>query len=841
MPLVFYTVVTLVLTYPVVTQLATHTAGAAYGDSFEGVRAIWWTGEAISQGINPAQQLLLMYPEGFFSAVQWALPVAYLPGVLFAIIFPPLVAFNLAFLLASVLTGWTAYWFVRELTRHEIAALLGGLIVLAYPTRFGHAAVGHLGLITNYWRMLFLWMLVRVFLQRGGYREALLGGVFLGLALGTAPTNIAYEILPLAVVVGGTMAWQHRAEWRRWRLSLVVLGGVAALIGVVLYLPLFLEMMGGESTFLSETGTVRYSTDLLAFVLPSPFNPVVEGLGLNAQVAWDVLGDNAIEGSAYLGLGVVLLSAVALWKRRSEAGLWLVLALISMLLSLGPVLKVADQVATATIEGAESTAITLPYALYDDLPGLGMVRTPGRSNMTTAVALAVLAGYGWTVLSDWWAKLKRPQWQAGTFIAVSIVIMMEYTVFFPFPTTEVPVPAYFETLAAHAANDDVRPVLNVPAGDFFTNLRLLYDQTTHHQPVIAGHVIRNSPVNPALLTLVNAAAVPPEEDGFVPSLSVADQAGIIRATGAEVVVVHREFGDGATMAAYLPDVLGEPVYVDDRVTIFEVPPGPLPDRPLLAFDDGWAVEDGADARWIAGESAIAAYAPQDGEGYWTVEAGTWLIDRWLAVGETQQTLDVFPLAAGDDARGWQSAPRFYDAGFHHVQFVLPDGVQPCTQLPDEPDCRGAWVGTPRLHFEDEDQTPVTAFGDKMRLVNWRVMQPDADHLIVELDWQAVALSRADYTLFVHVVDAHGELVAQWDGPLLALGAPTSAWPEGAHGMQRAVIDWQDDPLPPGQYAVYSGLYTYPDLVRLPVLVDQPGAANGLFYLQDWTIAPSAVE
>lgn len=155
-PLLFYTAVALGLTFPLIARLTTHAAGAPYGDAFEVIRAIWWTREAILRGVLPAQQPLLNYPEGFFSTVQWALPMVYLPGALLELAFSPLAAYNLAVLLAFVLTGYTAYLFLRELTGHSGAALLGGLIVMAFPTRLGHASAGHLGVITNYWRMLFL-------------------------------------------------------------------------------------------------------------------------------------------------------------------------------------------------------------------------------------------------------------------------------------------------------------------------------------------------------------------------------------------------------------------------------------------------------------------------------------------------------------------------------------------------------------------------------------------------------------------------------------------------------------------------------------------------------------
>ncbi len=836
-PVVFYTLVTLILTFPLVAQLTTHAAGAAYGDAFEVVRTIWWTKEALLNGMNPAQHPLLLYPDGFFSAIQWALPMVYLPGVPFALVFPPLTAYNLTFLLASVLTGWASFLFFRELVDHDGAALLGGLIVVAFPARMGHAAAGHLGMITNYWRMLFLLSLVRVF-RGAGWRWGALGGLLLGFLLGTAPTNIAYEILPLLVIIGGGLAWRHRAAWWRWAAPVIAMGSVAALIGAALYLPLFLEMQRGGSDYLQETGTVRYSTDLLAFGLPSPFNPTVQVLGLDWQVAWDVLGDNAIEGSAYLGVIAVVLAAVALRRRGNGARPWLILGLACMLLSLGPVLKVADRVATVTVEAGATTPIALPYALLDDLPGLTMIRTPGRFNLTTSVALGALAAYGWAALA---ARLRR--WQGAPPIAVSALIvagaliMVEYTVFAPFPTTRAAVPAYFETLAVQAEQGETRPVLTLPAGEFFANQWLLFDQTAHHQPAITGHVIRNSPASPALLALLNAAALPPDDPGFTPALTPGDQADLIRASGAAVVVVRHAGHNSAAMVDYLPGVLGEPVYRDADVTIFEVAEGPLPERVLLTAQGGWPLEGDDAARWLGEELLLAAYVPEGGAGRWTFEAGGWLLDRWLALAPEGAEPDAFYVRAEGDGQAWQSSALALEAGFHAVSLTLPPLEGGCTQLPDEPACRGVWIGTPRLLFEDEDQTQGVSFGDKMRLVSWQVAAQDDSSLALDLNWQALDESRADYTLFVHLLDAEGRLAAQWDGPLGSAEMPSSIWPARGSRWQRVVVE----DIPPGTYGIYAGLYTQPDITRLPVLAETPRAADGLFYLQNWTLPPSPPE
>jgi len=837
-PLLFFTAATLILTYPVIAQLETHAAGAPYGDQFEAVRLIWWTKEAILDGMHPAYQPLLVYPDGFFSPVEWAAPLAHLAGVPFALIFSPLAAYNLTFLAANVLTGLAGYLLCWELVKRQGAALLGGLIFLAFPTRMGHATGGHLGLITNYWLLLYAWSLVRLW-RGAGWRTGVLGGLFFALAAGTYPTNLTYQLIPLTAVYGGAMAWRCRRLWRQWLRPALALSGVAAVGVAFFYAPMLAEYLSGDLRYLQETGVVRYSADLLAYVTPSPFNTTLSGLALIPGWAWDVLGDSTIEGPAYLGIAGIVLAALALWKRRAEAMSWLLVGLVAAVLALGPVLKVGDRVVEASVENGDTTRIAMPYALYGALPGVSMSRTPARLNMVTALAVSALAAFGFAVLTDRVSRLSRPVWQGGAVIVLAALVMADYAIFPAFPTTEAPIPAYFQTLAAEAARGEVRPVLDLPARDFFVGQWQLFYQTAHDQPILAGHEIRKTRANPAMLTLVNAAALPPVEDDIYSAMTVEQQAGVIRASGAKVVVVHRRFPLGQEMAAYLPGVLGPPDYEDAEVTIFEVPDGPPLEEVVYAVNGGWLAEGESPeaARWLDDEIVVSFYLPEAQEVYWEFEASSWLlVSRWLRLNLDGQGEDSFFLAVEPGAQRWRSSVYTQPDGFRQIRFWLDADQGGCTVLPGEPGCRRALIGIPRLLYADEDQRQTVDFGDTMRLVRYVGQTVENRAIRLNCLWQAVGPFRPDYTMFVHLLDASGNAVTQWDGPLGGTTMPTSQWPENGFVYQQAVLEIPAD-LEAGVYGLYVGLYTYPDITRLPVYSDRPHAADGLYYLQDIVIPP----
>jgi uncharacterized membrane protein len=97
-------------------------------------------------------------------------------------------------------------------------------------------------------------------------------------------------------------------------------------------------------------------------------------------------------------------------------------------------------------------------------------------------------------------------------------------------------------------------------------------------------------------------------------------------------------------------------------------------------------------------------------------------------------------------------------------------------------------------------------------------------LHLTLYWQAQAEMEQDYTVFVHLLDAEGRLVAQHDGQPGGGSLPTSSWVEGEVIADEHPLDL-DPNLMPGSYRLEVGLYLWPTMERLSVL-DGAGQVQG---------------
>ncbi|GAB4313456.1 MAG: hypothetical protein Kow00117_06060 [Phototrophicales bacterium] len=122
-------------------------------------------------------------------------------------------------------------------------------------------------------------------------------------------------------------------------------------------------------------------------------------------------------------------------------------------------------------------------------------------------------------------------------------------------------------------------------------------------------------------------------------------------------------------------------------------------------------------------------------------------------------------------------------------------------------------GVARLFEPPPIQTPLNAnFDDLIELVGYTLTWQDQT-LMIDLLWQALAPIDQNYTVFVHLVNADGIIVAQQDAMPQSYTYPTSLWLEGEYVLDSyrltAVLD--------DTYQIHIGLYLQETGDRLMVI------------------------
>ncbi|MFN2169098.1 MAG: hypothetical protein ACK2U9_22930, partial [Anaerolineae bacterium] len=114
-------------------------------------------------------------------------------------------------------------------------------------------------------------------------------------------------------------------------------------------------------------------------------------------------------------------------------------------------------------------------------------------------------------------------------------------------------------------------------------------------------------------------------------------------------------------------------------------------------------------------------------------------------------------------------------------------------------------------------------GDQIELVGYDLpafaWQP-GDILPLSLFWQPSAGVTADYRVFVHLLDADGQIVAQTDTAPVGGSRPTASWTAGE--MIRDPVGIMVPPtIAEGEYRLVVGMYDPDTGERLPVVLNEP--------------------
>jgi hypothetical protein len=116
------------------------------------------------------------------------------------------------------------------------------------------------------------------------------------------------------------------------------------------------------------------------------------------------------------------------------------------------------------------------------------------------------------------------------------------------------------------------------------------------------------------------------------------------------------------------------------------------------------------------------------------------------------------------------------------------------------------------------QTLEARFGDEISLAGYNLTV--APSITLTLTWQPLRSPQKDYTVFVHVVDASGAVVAQDDSPPVDNVYPTTAWRPGDVVRDVHAVNFERQAV-----ALRVGLYDRATMLRLPVTSAGAGATD----------------
>ncbi len=702
--LIFYSLLAIGLTWPLVLRFTTDLAGGAHKDgledAYQNVWNLWWTVEALSRPTNLWVTDQFFFPEQPNLLYHTLAPVNTVLVAPITAIWGPIAGFN-AVALLSFIIGGIGMWLLARERVGDGPALLAGIVYVASP--FHTAALitdGQLQIFAHHWLPFYILFLLRVLKKaraagrqgdtgtRGHgdtapttYRRPpttderglssvispqpaahspqpaiLLAGLFLALV---AYGDWYYTLFMLFFTAGAAIWALWRARSGGWQAAGAIIARLAG-VGVVftlLVLPIVAPMLreAVRADYMNSypaDDPLRLSADLIAYLVPHRQHSLWGG------APWDWGVSYGVNRRFYLGIVVGLLALIALW-RHPQARPWGLLAFGAGILSLGAQLQFNDV----------RTGIILPWTLFADLPIVRLTRQPDRLNVLVTIGLGMLAAYG--AASGRQKAGYRTQGEGGrqstgsilhpsSFIitALAILIILDYL---PAPmTTRVPpMPSFLADGPAEPAGALIEYPFHIDV-TYRDAERMLF-QTVHERPISGGYHSRLYPQPqlglPALRDLRAGqlqSDIVREPGGWPAALNTLGFSHIIGYKQQPLGPLSLQIADEAPFKALVEAGLGvaAPLYEDAWLIAYAVPPAePVP---VLGLREGWGpVEEptpGVRHRWMSATGAIGLH---------TTTAGTYSLNFTALPAGGPRTLRI-ELPGSTHTIALASGPRRYN-------------------------------------------------------------------------------------------------------------------------------------------------------------------------------------
>jgi hypothetical protein len=378
-----YVAATLLMTAPAWGHPLSSTVGGP-GDSDKFMGFLTWFPFAITHGHNPLHMTWIDLPNGINAMWDTTMPLGAILVWPVRALFGVVGAFNALLLVALVLDGLFTYLWLRRHTRSDVAAVLGGLLMVAGPYASARA-YGHLNLLL-YFPLPLMFMVVEDII-RDPRARAVRRGAWLGvlaaiqLLLSEEPLALGAVALLAAAAIAAALAPREAARRavHMWRAALATVAGFLVVGGI----PLGYQFFGPLIVHGAIQPHDLYVNDLMNFILPTSATAISLGGPSMTTGAYPVpWTGNAIEWNAYIGVPLLLLFAftVARWWRSR----WLLVVgattVAMVVLSLGPHLHV---------NGIDHTHFPLPEAILDKLSVFDNI-LPNRFSLMTDFGLAAV-------------------------------------------------------------------------------------------------------------------------------------------------------------------------------------------------------------------------------------------------------------------------------------------------------------------------------------------------------------------------------------------------------------------------------------------------------------------
>jgi hypothetical protein len=500
--LIAYLVLALILTYPLILNVATHVPGDGSDDPALAWNLWWIPFSLINLGQSPIYTDYMFYPIGLNLAFYTLTYLNAFLSIPFQSAFNVIVAANVNVWLSFALSGFGVYLLMKYLFQvssfrfqvdqlENLAAFAAGALYAFSSNKFLYASLGQFNIASSHWIPFYILFLLKT--TNASNTQPATRNLFYGFLLGLfllfqALSEFIFASFLIIFTALYLVYWLiiHRFRPPSFvlRLSSFLVAAFVFIFAMSPILAAMIQDMLTEGDFIqSGLGFADvFSSDALGFFVPSHLHPILGNLEAQFHFAYT--------NFAYLGFVALALAMMALIT-VPRARIWGIFGIIFISISLGPNL---------TINGTRFD-LPMPFDLLLEIPFVKGNRYPSRWSVMVTLALAVLVGYGLVWLFDqvgrWQKAVGRKRFLLTAYCLLLTLLLFEHFSA-PLPLSNLTVPDAYQTIAQDKGDFTV---LEIPLA-WRNGFRMTgtldqammfaqFYQTAHRHPILGGNTSRN--------------------------------------------------------------------------------------------------------------------------------------------------------------------------------------------------------------------------------------------------------------------------------------------------------------------------------------------------------------
>ncbi len=451
----------LIVTYPLVLKLDGVTS---FKDSRMYMWSIWWfKHKTVDRLENPFYTNHICHPNQISLYFQNRSPLLMILTIPLTYFLTVEVIYNLLVILSFILTAFGTCMLSQYLTKSREAGIVSGILFALSPIRYHWISLGWINALSIQWTPIYLYFLLKS-IQENKLKDKILAGLFLAFTALTFYEHLLYCGILTILIIAYTLLVTKPGSTRRLLTDTALIFTVFFIISSPVIIPSIIESIPPSYVNPTLNEVIDDSADAFGLIVPSPENII---FGEYTSGIYDKFKSKQFSMISFAGFTTLFLALIGVLRAdKKETMIWLIIAGLFYLLSLGPIIHFIG----------EDTGLPGPYGLMRKIPFMGMMRFVNRFTIVTQLSIAILAGWGFLELSK---KITRKK----TSVLIVIVFIAAFAESYSVPDyTE-----GFKDLPAYSQmKDSMGNVIHIP----YRSNDAMYIQAKHGLPIVNCFLVR---------------------------------------------------------------------------------------------------------------------------------------------------------------------------------------------------------------------------------------------------------------------------------------------------------------------------------------------------------------